>query len=260
MYVPELVMEDPRPRNGTSSFPKSKGPCGGAHQGDVYYSAFPGRSNLIRWKIIHPIPEGNCTLRLSNGIDENDEKGYTVLNPVFDYSFQNYDGSYDYYSGDQSNYMRKFYSGGKFSCGRTDEDTFESIAVQFPNLTCEDWLLQMIVETKEGNIYQCSDIEVINSEMIDCLGTCQNEGFCVNGKCICRSGFIGDYCQFKTQEKLTYTPFLSYFLLIILAIIVAAVWYIVYRYIMLGGHKESWVSSEYKPRKSKHYPESSVPL
>ena len=152
----------------------------------------------------------------------------------------NYDGSYDYYSGDQSNYLRKFYGGGKFSWGRTDEDSFESITVKFPNLTCEDCLLQMIVETKEGNIYQCADIEVINTDMVDCVGNCLNEGLCVNGKCICRSGFIGDIWQYKTQEKLTYTPFLSYALLIILTLIVVAVWYIVYRYIMLGTQKESW--------------------
>ena len=50
----------------------------------------------------------------------------------------------------------------------------------------------MIVETKEGNIYQCADIEVINTDMVDCVGNCLNEGLCVNGKCICRSGFIGD--------------------------------------------------------------------
>lgn len=101
----------------------------------MHYSAFPGRSNLIRWKVIHSIPEGNCTIRLSNGVDEKDEASFQVLHPVFDYSFMNEDGSYDYYSGEQSNYLRKMYSNGKFSCGRTDEDTFESITVQFPNLT-----------------------------------------------------------------------------------------------------------------------------
>lgn len=118
----------------------------------------------------------------------------------------------------------------------------------------------MQVETKEGIIYQCADIEVINSDMAECIGSCLNEGVCVNGKCICRLGFIGDFCQNKTQEKQTYTSILTIILLILLAIIVGVVCYVVYRYIMLGPKKESWVSAENKPRKSKNFPDSALAL
>lgn len=70
---------------------------------------------------------------------------------------------------------------------------------------------------------QCADIEIINSDMGECVGACQNEGTCINGKCTCRSGFKGDFCQLRTQEKLTYTPFIAIVLLILLAIIVGVV-------------------------------------
>lgn len=192
MYISELVLEDPFPRNGSSALPLNMAPCGPTKRGNVYYSAFPGRTNLVRWKVIHPIVDGNCTIRLSNGLDESDELSYQVLDPVFDFSFENDDGSYDYYAGEIGNYYRKMYQGGKFSCGRTDAGEFESITVMFPEMTCDDCILQLIVETKEGNIYQCADIEIINSGMSECIGTCQNEGVCVNGQCLCRSGFRGD--------------------------------------------------------------------
>lgn len=182
MYIPELVLEDPFPRNNTSSAPTSMGPCGNTKRGLVYYSAFPGRSNLIRWKVVHPIVEGNCTIRLSNGVDEKDDKNFEILQPVFDFSYQRTDGSYDYFSGEIGNYYRKVYPDGSFTCGRADPGTFESITVLFPNMTCDECTFQMVVETKQGKIYQCADIEVINSEMQDCIGMCLNEGVCVNGK------------------------------------------------------------------------------
>jgi len=135
MYIPELILEDPNPRKGTSPLPLNQGPCGGTERGSVYYSAFPGRSNLIRWKIIHPISEGNCTIKLSNGLDEAHESSFQPLNPVYDFAFQNQEGSMEYYSGEQGNYNRQFYKRGKFSCGQVEAGTFESITVKFPNLT-----------------------------------------------------------------------------------------------------------------------------
>lgn len=251
MYIPELILEDPNPREGTSSLPLNQPPWGGTKRGMVFYSAFPGRSNLIRWKVIHPIINGNCTIKLSNGLDQTHSNAFQPLTPVFDFSYQNKDGSLDYYSGDQENYYRNFFKNGKFSCGRVDPGTYESITVQFPNMTCEDWILQIEVETKQGKIYQWADIEVINTEMKDCIGTCENEGVCVNGKCLCRSGFLGDHCQTKTQEKRTYTPWFAIVGLIIFAIIVAVVWYISLQFV---SQKESWVSQFGNSRKSKHYP------
>ena len=176
MYIPEIILEDPNPREGSSPLPLNQGPCGGARRGPVFYSAFPGRSNLIRWKVIHPISEGNCTIKLSNGLDEAHDSSFQPLLPVYDFSFQNKDGTMDYYSGEQGNYNRQFYKHGKFSCGRVDAGSFESITVKFPNMTCEDCIVQMEVETKQGKIFQCADIEILSAEMGDCIGTCLNEG------------------------------------------------------------------------------------
>ncbi|CAI2373434.1 unnamed protein product [Moneuplotes crassus] len=251
MYIPELIMEDPYPREGSVAHPLNKPPCGSTKRGMVYYSAYPGRSNLIRWKVIHPILEGNCTIKLSNGLDQSHETAFEPLEPVYDFSFQNEDGSLDYYSGDTGNYYRQFYHKGKFSCGRVDPETYESITVKFPNMTCDDCVLQLEVETKQGKIYQCADIEVINAGMRDCVGSCLNEGVCVNGKCLCRSGFVGQHCENKTQEKRTYTPWFAIIGLIIFAIIVAVVVYISCQFV---SQKERWISLTRGSRKSRIYP------
>jgi len=42
----------------------------------------------------------------------------------------------------------------------------------------------MEIETKQGKIFQCADIEILNEGMGDCIGACMNEGVCVNGKCL----------------------------------------------------------------------------
>lgn len=254
MYIPELIMEDPFPMVGSTTHPSKTPPWGSSSKrGNVYYSAYPGRSNLIRWKVIHPIPDGNCTIKLSNGLDLSHSSSFEPLSPIFDYSFQNTDGTLDYYSGDQGNYYRNFFHKGKFSCGRVDPGTYESITVMFPNMTCDDCVLQMEVETKQGKIYQWADIEIINKDMGDCVGSWLNEGVCVNGKCLWRSGFLGQHCENKSQEKRTYTPWFAILGLIIFAIIVAVVVYISCQFV---SHKESWITKVRGSRKSKHYPNS----
>jgi len=138
LYVPELVLEDPVPRENTVPLPINRAPCGPTSSGAVYYSAFPGRANLIRWKTIQSIVDGNCTIRLSDGFNDTDDSSYQTLLPVFDFSYRNDDGTYDLYSGEQSNYYRNIYEGGKFACGRVEQGTFESITVKFPNMTCDE--------------------------------------------------------------------------------------------------------------------------
>jgi hypothetical protein len=54
---------------------RSKQPCGGANTlGVVHFTTKPGSRNFIGWKVIDPAPEGNCTVRLGMGPNENDFK------------------------------------------------------------------------------------------------------------------------------------------------------------------------------------------
>lgn len=78
----------------------------------------PGSRNFIAWRVNHPAPQGNCTVRLGMGADEADFK---VLYPL-DKS-ANKDGS--------------------FPCGRT-ETNVEGKEFRFPrNFTCDTCTLQV---------------------------------------------------------------------------------------------------------------------
>lgn len=60
MYIPELELLDPKPRDGSIFYPANiSGACGDTKKSTVYYSAFPGRINLIRWKVVNTIIDGN---------------------------------------------------------------------------------------------------------------------------------------------------------------------------------------------------------
>ena len=54
-------------------------PCGGTQKGAVHFATTPGSRNFIAWKVVHPAPAGNCTVRLGTGPDESDFK---VLIPL----------------------------------------------------------------------------------------------------------------------------------------------------------------------------------
>lgn len=87
-------------------------PCGGTSRGNVHFVATPGSRNYIAWKVVHPSPTGNCTIRLGNSADEDE---FTVLFPL--------DKSAD--------------SKGSFPCGR-EETGIDGKEVRVPaNLTCD---------------------------------------------------------------------------------------------------------------------------
>ena len=66
---------------------------------------------------------------------------------------------------------------------------------KFPKTSCSPCVLQWIFETDAGTLYQCADIALINKESSYCDGKCQHDGgVCKNGKCVCRTGFKGEYC------------------------------------------------------------------
>jgi len=72
-------------------------PCGGAKTGRVHFDAESGSKALIQWRTVHPDEQGNCTIRLGDGLTDS-ETEFTVLSPT--------DGS-----GKNTK--------GKFPCGRT---------------------------------------------------------------------------------------------------------------------------------------------
>ncbi len=78
----------------------------------MHFVSTPGARNFIAWKTVHPSPTGNCTIRLGEGLDENDFK---VLSPL-----------------DRSANKK-----GSFPCGR-EESALEGKEVKFPaNFTCD---------------------------------------------------------------------------------------------------------------------------
>ena len=107
----------------------------------ISYSAFPGRVNLITWEVIHPIKDGNCTIKLSDGTND-----FQTLYPSFE-SQQSFDsntfGINEYFKVNRD---------GSFPCGRVDPRTFERVTVKLPNYTCRSCTLQLAVDTLHGNL------------------------------------------------------------------------------------------------------------
>lgn len=70
----------------------------------------------------------------------------------------------------------------------------------------------------------CADIEITNglSAKEDCAGQCMNGGQCLNGHCICRKGFEGEYCNIVqyVPDKTNYTKMLKYLLLFIIMVLI----------------------------------------
>jgi hypothetical protein len=122
-------------------------PCGGTARGNVHFMATPGSRNFIAWKIVHPSPKGNCTIRLGQGPDEGDFK---VIFPL-----------------DKSANKK-----GSFPCGR-EESGLEGKEVMFPaNFTCDACTLQWEWTTELGQMHICSDILIIDKEIEECAGKC----------------------------------------------------------------------------------------
>ena len=76
----------------------------------------PASRNFIAWKVAHPSPSGNCTIRIGEGPDENDFKVLMPLDRTADKK-------------------------GSFPCGR-EEAALEGKEVRFPaNFTCDSCVI-----------------------------------------------------------------------------------------------------------------------
>lgn len=105
------MLIEPKSRSFSNTSLVNSPPCGGADKRFVHYITTPGSRNYVQWKVIHPAIDGNCTIRVGQGVDEDE---YIVLKPR--------DGS--------------AYPDGSFPCGR--EIGYEGKEVKFPkNYTCD---------------------------------------------------------------------------------------------------------------------------
>jgi hypothetical protein len=123
------MLLDPKPRTFSNWTGVNNQPCGGIPKGHVHYLAKPNSRNYIEWKVLHPSKTGNCTVRLGQGLDEDD---FTVLFPR--------DGSADKKTG-------------SFPCGR-EITAYEGKEFRFPkDFTCDECTLQWEWETEFGQLH-----------------------------------------------------------------------------------------------------------
>lgn len=126
-------MLSPKQRKISNYTLLSKSPCGGTSRSNVHFVSTPGSRDYIAWKIIHPSPKGNCTIRIGDGPEEDD---FIVLHPL-----------------DKSANKK-----GSFPCGR-EETPLEGKEVKFPsNFTCDSCTLQWEWTTELGQLHFCSDV------------------------------------------------------------------------------------------------------
>lgn len=160
-----------------------------------------GSLNQIAWKVVHPSPVGNCTIRLGQGPDD---KAFSLLKPTD--KVTNKDGG--------------------FACGR-ESSKLDTVTVRVPNIACDSCTLQWEWATEHGKYYFCGDIQIDSKEGEACAGKCLNSGICYNGVCQCRQGFSGEFCQYKDVDD---SRFLYQFMIFILLIaIIGALFYGAYR-------------------------------
>lgn len=76
----------------------------------------------------------------------------------------------------------------------------------------------------------CADVQIIDKEIEECAGKCQNGGICQNGECKCRKNYSGLYCQFKETDS---SPILYYIMVFLVIIVITfGLFYGAYRFFL----------------------------
>ena len=191
----------PLRRVGTSKMEIGIEPCGGIEKKQANTLTNKGSSINFIWEILVPENSGNCTVKISNGIQDKDN--FKLLKPV--------DGNIN--------------KDGSFICGR--EKGFEHKEFLLPkDYECDGCTLQWKWSTPYGDIYSCSDIIINGGSLNKCLGKCLNGGSCFNGECLCINGFTGEFCEEKGRSSS------KTFLWVLLGILcTAGLIYLIYKFI-----------------------------
>ena len=167
-------------RIGTSNMEIGVGPCGGVEKKSANTLTTKGSSINFIWEVLVPENSGNCTVKISNGLQ--DIESFKLLKPV----------------------DAEVNSDGSFICGR--EKGFEHREFILPeNYECDGCTLQWKWSTSYGEVYSCSDIIINGGQLSKCMGKCLNGGSCFNGECLCVKGYTGDFCEDEEgQSSLTW--------------------------------------------------------
>jgi hypothetical protein len=172
--LPSAQVILPIRRKGTSHSILNAAPCGGVTKNKADTLTSKGSNIHVMWETINPVAGGNCTVKLSPGIEN--EKNFTTLQPL--------DLNLD--------------SLGHFPCGRVKGFEYHEFALP-SDYVCDQCTLQWTWITSEGNLYSCSDIIINGNKIEDCLAKCKNGGACFNGKCLCNDGFYGEFCEYSSK-------------------------------------------------------------
>ena len=168
---PEAQVILPIRRKDTSQAVLNVAPCGGVLKRKADTLTNKGSPLLVLWEVLTPLSGGNCTVKLSPGLEN--ESNFTALKPL-----------------DTVGVSKEF----TVPCGRVKG--FESKQFELPqDYVCDQCTLQWIWHTPAGKFYSCSDIMINGNKINDCLALCKNGGACFNGKCLCTDDFYGDFCQ-----------------------------------------------------------------
>ncbi|CAI2378059.1 unnamed protein product [Moneuplotes crassus] len=189
-FIPEIQVIEPSPRKGSKGNLFSPLECGGFQgSGRSNFIASPNTDVFFKWKTINPDIDGMCRITIQESTSEPfkpvEVKGYTEE--------------------------------GWFMCGRRG-NSLEQKEFKTPSYTCDICTLQLQFNTSQGMVSICSDISLLEGEVIDCEGRCQNGGTCYNGVCLCASGFGGKYCEGKGYYE-DNSPNIWIILLVILIVI-----------------------------------------
>ena len=202
-------------RIGTSNTQMDEGPCGGIEKKEANTLTTKGSSINFIWEILVPEKSGNCTVKISNGLQNNDN--FVLLKPL----------------------NEEINEDGSFKCGR--EKGFENKEFLLPeDYECDGCTLQWKWSTSYGDVYSCSDIIINGGSLNKCMGKCLNGGSCFNGECLCVKGFSGEFCE--DDNKSSSKTWLWVLLIIICLIGLGYLGYKFYPYIM-SKCREGWTKS-----------------